>query len=136
MSVEPLSEDQTLLISLYYAASASANELDCLLNKEVKAEYLTLGLSPLHAWICMYECLLHIAYRLDFKCWQIRGQQNKKMAEDKKRYIQENFRKELGLLVDIPKQKTGNTNDGNTARKFFRNAEISAKITGISLALI
>ena len=43
---------------------------------------------------------------------------------------------ELGLLVDMPKQQTGNTNDGNTARKFFRNSEKSAEITGVSVELI
>lgn len=50
--------------------------------------------------------------------------------------MQDKFRKELGLLVDMPKQETGNTNDGNTARKFFDNAEKSAEITGINLDLI
>ena len=42
----------------------------------------------------------------------------------------------MGLLIDMPKQISGNTNDGNTARRFFRNAEISAQITGLSLELI
>ncbi|KAF2897853.1 hypothetical protein ILUMI_08324 [Ignelater luminosus] len=36
----------------------------------------------------------------------------------------------------MPKQQSGNTNDGNTARKFFRNAEKSAEITGVNVKLI
>lgn len=36
----------------------------------------------------------------------------------------------------MPTQKSGNTNDGNTARRFFRNAEKSAEITGIDKELV
>ena len=37
-----------------------------------------------------------------------------------KKTIQERFRKEIGLLVDVPKPGgSGTTNDGNTARRFF-----------------
>ncbi|GBN95109.1 hypothetical protein AVEN_203137-1 [Araneus ventricosus] len=36
----------------------------------------------------------------------------------------------------MPKQQTGNTNDGNTALKFFCNAEKSAEITGVNFKLI
>lgn len=42
----------------------------------------------------------------------------------------------MGLLVDMPKQKTGNTNDGNTARRFFKDAEKTSNITGINIDLI
>lgn len=46
------------------------------------------------------------------------------------------FKKEFGLLVDMPKQQAGNTNDGNTARTFFRNAKKSSEITGVNVELI
>ena len=36
----------------------------------------------------------------------------------------------------MPTQKAGNTNDGNSARRFFRNAEKTAEITGVNLELI
>ncbi|KAF2895101.1 hypothetical protein ILUMI_11072 [Ignelater luminosus] len=42
--------------------------------------------------------------------------------------VYDEFKAQLGLLVDMPKQQSGNTNDGNTARKFFRNAEKSAEV--------
>jgi len=42
--------------------------------------------------------------------------------------------KELGLIVDVPKQ--GTSNDGNTARTFFKNYEIVFKITGINKELL
>lgn len=83
-----------------------------------------------HSWIRFFECILHISYRLEIKSWQARGAENKNKVAEKKKEVQEKFRSELGLLVDMPKQQTGNTNDGNSARKFFRNSEKSAEITG------
>ncbi|GFR29389.1 hypothetical protein TNCT_592631, partial [Trichonephila clavata] len=37
----------------------------------------------------------------------------------------------MGLLADAPKAGFGTSNDGNTARAFFRNPEIASSITGI-----
>lgn len=42
----------------------------------------------------------------------------------------------MGLLVDVVKQGAGNTNDGNTARRFFANPEATAQITGVDEELI
>lgn len=54
----------------------------------------------------------------------------------RKAMIQNRFRAEMGLLVDMPKQSAGNTNDGNTARRFFRNTEPTAAITGLHFDII
>ena len=40
------------------------------------------------------------------------------------------------MLVDIPKQGYGSSNDGNTARRFFENSRVSASITRIDQNLI
>ncbi|KAL6433588.1 hypothetical protein ACFW04_006582 [Cataglyphis niger] len=37
----------------------------------------------------------------------------------------------MGLIVDIPKQGSGTTNDGNTARRFFQNSGVVSIITDI-----
>lgn len=37
----------------------------------------------------------------------------------------------MGLIVDKPKPGFGSTNDGNTARTFFKNSAVSSEITGI-----
>jgi len=38
----------------------------------------------------------------------------------------------MGLVVDQPRSKgNGNSNEGNTARTFFNNSELPAKITGL-----
>jgi len=51
--------------------------------------------------------------------------------KDEKRIL-EDFRTKMGLVVDQPRSKgSGNSNEGNTARTFFNNSELSAKITGL-----
>lgn len=42
----------------------------------------------------------------------------------------------MGLIIDIPMSTYGNSNDGNTARRFFNDAEISAEITGLDINII
>lgn len=42
----------------------------------------------------------------------------------------------MGILVDIVKEESRNTNDGNTARKFFENPVKTAEIIGLDVSLI
>jgi len=42
----------------------------------------------------------------------------------------------MALIVDQPKVESGNSNDGNTARRFFYNPELASSITGIDINLI
>lgn len=57
------------------------------------------------------------------------------MAETKQK-IQNAFKDEMGLLMDIPEAGFGNTNDGNTSRRFFSDPETSSRITGIDINLL
>lgn len=82
------------------------------------------------------ECLLHIAYRLDTKCWQARTPMQKEKLATRKKVIQKEFKRCMGLLIDIPKHGSGTSNDGNTARRFFEDPELTAKITGLNKELI
>ncbi|EFN89900.1 hypothetical protein EAI_10666, partial [Harpegnathos saltator] len=50
--------------------------------------------------------------------------------------IQSAFRTQMFLLIDIVKQGKGTSIDSNTARKFFENSQLSAKITGLDENLI
>lgn len=84
----------------------------------VEPEYYRFGLSPLHANIRFLECSLHISYRLTVKKWQIRDQADKEEVAQRKKTIQEEFKRRTALIVDKPKQGSGNSNDGNTARRF------------------
>lgn len=58
------------------------------------------------------------------------------LKEQAKKRIQDEFKSELGLLIDVVKQGAGTTNDGNTARRFFSNPEITARVTGIDVNVI
>lgn len=66
------------------------------------ASRLSNGLSVLHAYIRCFECILHISYRLNIETWQIRAT-NKQACLERKHEIQKQFKKELGLLVDLQK---------------------------------
>lgn len=105
------------------------------LNRSANTDSYKYGLSTLHCWIRFFECIIHIAYRLPFKTWRVRKENNAVFADTKNR-IQKEFRERLGLLVDYVRQGYGTTNDGNTARKFFANVDVSAEITGINKDLI
>lgn len=94
------------------------------------------GLSTLHAWIRCMEMILHISYNFSFKTWSATSEEKKRLKQEKKTLVQKRFRDELGLIIDQPRQVSGNTNDGNTARRFFYNASCSAEITGVDMNLI
>ena len=90
------------------------NNLDKVCNRPIQESNLIYGISPLHGWIKCFECLLHISYRLPIKAWQVKGD-HKSVVKERKEEIQKRFRKEMGLLVDVPKPGFGSTNDENTA---------------------
>lgn len=114
------------------STSKTMNKLEKLQSMTLNESTFQYELSPLHAWIRFLEYFLHLSYRLDNKTWQARNVAEKESVAQRKQEIQNKFRAELGLIVDQPKPGgSGNTNDGNTARKFFQNAEISAHITRI-----
>ena len=124
-----------------YAASCNMcgelpKDMNYLIARTVPTSYLMYSLSPLHAWIRSFEWMLHVAYKLETKQYR----KNKDTAETislRKRYIQNEFWKQMGLVVDKPKPGgAGSSNDGNTARRFFNNPKVSSRITGIDIRLI
>ena len=93
-------------------------------------------LSTFHLWIRSMKCFLHIANKLDFKKWQARGG-NKELLKLKKKQIQVALRGGLGITVDVPKSGgSGNSNNGNTARRFFRGYQKSAEVLGVDEELM
>lgn len=112
------------------------NNLDYIKTLSSDKNNFEYGLSSLHAHIRFFECLIHISYRLNIKKWQVRDDAEKKELQTRKNIIIQQFRREMGLLIDLPKQGAGSTNDGNTARRFFNNPEKSAEITGLDQRII
>lgn len=129
-----------LSCSMCYICSATPkemNDIDKCLSKSVDSSKYEFGLSPLHSWIRFFEYFIHISYRLDFKTWQARSAESKALLAQKKQFLQQQFRKRLGLIVDKPRSGgSGTSNDGNTARTFFSNSVISAEITGLDKTLL
>lgn len=122
-----------------FACGAKPSEMNSVkvFERSVKKEdFYRYGLSTLHAWIKFFECLLHISYRLPLRTWKVFKPADKKIIMERKLKIQEKFREEIGIIVDKVKTGYGTTNDGNTARRFFNNIEISSQITEIDPSLI
>ena len=118
------------------STSKEFNSIDEMIAKPVKTETLEFGLSILHGWIRFFECIIHLSYKLPIKKWKAASDDDKKIIDSTKARIQNEFRVKTGLIIDQPKPGFGNSNDGNTARRFFENAEVSADITKIDLELI
>lgn len=119
-----------------YICGQTSKDFNKLIKKEVNVEALKFGLSILHARIRFFESLLHLAYKIPFEKWQTRSAEEKKIVKETKEKIQKAFKEEMGLLVDVPKAGFGNTNDGNTSRRFFADPEASSRITGVNVQLI
>lgn len=131
-----ISETSTAVCDLCKARPSEMNQLDVVRLRTVQEDLLKYGLSSLHAWIRSMECLLHIAYKLETKSWQAKGEEMKQKVRERKETIQEAFRRETGLLLDVVRQGSGTTNTGNAARRFFSDPETTARITGIDILLI
>ncbi len=64
-----------------------------------------------------------------------KGRAAKKYCKEKKR-IQRELKETLGINVDLPAQGSGNTNNGNSARRFFSEPSKASAITKVDEQLI
>ena len=112
------------------------NNLQNFISKPENVQNFEYGLASLHAWIRSMECILHIAYRLPFQKWSATLTDDNKVLQKTKKYIQLEIREKLGLIVDVPKQGSGSSDDGNTGRRFFENYGKVSEITGINEDLL
>lgn len=120
----------------YICGNTSKNFNNLNIEKEINNDALKFGLSILHARIRLFEHIIHLAYKLPIKKWQARTNEDRMIVRDTKLRIQHLFKEQMGLLVDIPKAGFGNTNDGNTSRRFFADPDTSSRITGIDVNII
>ena len=68
------------------------------------------------------------------KKWALRSDADNKKVKAKKNLIQSRFRNEVGLVIGIPRSGgSGSSNNGNTPRRFFRNAEQTAAIINVDV---
>jgi len=98
------------------ATPKQMNDINAIKTRDVNVAAYRYCLPILHSWIRGMECMLHISYRLGFQKWTVKDKEDKELLETTKKRIQFELKKELGLIVDVPKQGSGTSNDGNTAR--------------------
>ncbi|GBM70349.1 hypothetical protein AVEN_151486-1 [Araneus ventricosus] len=77
--------ESTQTCYLYGANPSEMNYERIIMQKTVNRDLLSLGLSLLHTWIRLFECILHLSYRLEIKSWQARGAENKNKVTEKKK---------------------------------------------------
>lgn len=118
------------------ASPSMMNDLASIFTRQVNIELCDLGLSILHCWIRTLDNQLSVSYRLPLQKWRIYDDEEKEQVAIRKKFIQDELKKQLGLLIDIPKSGMGTTNDGNTARRFFENYKVVAKVTGLDEQLL
>lgn len=120
------------------ASPKDMNNLDKFLTQPLpSSESLDVGLSTLHCWIRFFEFLLHLGYRIPFQTWSAKGDDKKEIIKVEKARIAKQFHEQLGLIVDKPRSGgSGNSNDGNTARKAFHNPDIMSKILNVDIKLV
>uniref|UniRef100_A0ABD2W5E4 Uncharacterized protein n=1 Tax=Trichogramma kaykai TaxID=54128 RepID=A0ABD2W5E4_9HYME len=112
------------------------NDIEECCNEPIKIDSLNYGFSVFHAHIRFMELVLYISYRMKWKVWRVEGAKLKCKVKAKNKLIQERLRTALGTTVDVPTHGYGNTNDGNTARKFFSNVQIVSEITAFNVKLL
>lgn len=122
--------------SLCGETSKYFNDIDAMLRVEINASRLQYGLSTLHCWIRFMECLLKVARKSVVGKWKCTTEKEKQLVLQNKNRIIGEFGRELGLIVDCPKPGCGSSNDGNTARPFFRNSSVTARILRIDESII
>lgn len=126
----------TSTMRCYICGQTSKDFNNFKITKTENPEALRFGISILHARIRLFETLLHIAYKLPIKKWQARSLNEKNIVKETKQKIQKYFKEKTGLKIDVPKAGFGNSNSGNTSRRFFGDPKTAAEITGIDIRLI
>lgn len=106
-------------------------------NKLVEGA-LTHGLSDLHLKLHCFDFLLKLSYKsvLPEDKHQVRGKENQDLVADRKLVIQQRFKEQMNMLVDMPKPSGGNTNTGNVARRAFEDARVLSEILNLDFELI
>lgn len=125
----------TQTCSICGATPRLMNDLDAVSSRP--EDNLQYGISSLHCWIRVMEALLRIAYRLQLRKKTAGSSEEKQQLQDAKQRVHDSLKDRTGLRVDEPRGGgVGNSNDGNTARRFFQAAEEVAACTGLDPQLI
>eukprot|EP00734_Pompholyxophrys_sp_LG126_P000449 Pompholyxophrys_sp_v1_NODE_191_length_1259_cov_3.190199.p1 type:complete len:154 gc:universal NODE_191_length_1259_cov_3.190199:516-977(+) len=116
------------------ATPKEMNNLQKLLSKHVDVSQTKYGLHTLHLWIRALESCLQIACKLDVRkdSHSRLSAEEKDVIEVRKKQVQSALWEKLGIAVDIVGGNGGNSNSGPTARRFFKNLDLTAAATGLN----
>lgn len=113
------------------------NDIDYVLGLQYDEDRLTFGASILHAYMRIFDNLMHISCKQDIKQYEVSKKSwEATVVQARKFLIQTEFKKEMNLLVDFPRPNGGTSTDGNTARKFFKEHEKGADILQLDRLLV
>ena len=119
------------------ATPSVMNDIENVRQLPVQEDNFRFGLSTLHAWIRMFECIIHIAYRMELKKWRVTNDEEKAAFITKKAQVKKQFWERMSLHVDEPRSGgKGSSNTGNTARRAFAQESVFAEVTGVDEELI
>ena len=94
---------------------------------KVNENHFAFGIACLHVRLCAFTWLCKGFLYADFKRWSKDGPEEKALIDARMKELQRRFKEELELPVYFTSE-TGNSNDGNCARKAFDNYETFARI--------
>ena len=115
----------------YICGQSGQSFLENMKPTNISPEKFKFGLKPLHSMLRIVDKLLKIAYNTSIFKYKARevpksvfnwmNEQNKLIIQTTKQNIHIRFYNILKLDVDRPKPDFGSMNDGNMAKKYFRN---------------
>lgn len=85
----------------------------------------------LHVMIFISVFHFFYSFKRSIKKWQISTAEEKAIINLRKTEIRHAVRNLIVILLDIPKAGFGNTNNGNTSRRFFSGPEPVSRFTPI-----
>lgn len=113
----------------------SFNDLS-IIGAPLAANTYEFGLSTLHALMRSMEFFLRLGYKKAIMKYTAVTEEEKKLVKDRKREVRKLFWDRLHLVVDTPRNGSGTSNTGNTARIFFAYFKITAEILDINEDII
>ncbi|XP_032687790.1 uncharacterized protein LOC116851966 [Odontomachus brunneus] len=76
----------TLQCYLCDATSKDFNDIRKMLQRKVETSNLRFGISTLHAWIRLFECCLHLSYKLTIKKWRVNSDEEREIVDTRKSF--------------------------------------------------
>lgn len=114
------------------------NNLQKLINGDFEPteEFLKFGLSPLHANINIFNCLLHLSYKLLIKKWRTNASDRQKISKRKKEILTK-LENSSSIKFDQPRAGgAGNSTTEKDCRKVLNEPEKLAGILELDINLV